>query len=81
MLAYKDGRNVRLESRNGVNHTRRLPELAAVAGSGGSTLLGEAPTYMPAKKARAMFPALADDRAARAEFREMLRGVAMASGK
>jgi len=31
MLAYKDGRNVRLESRNGVNHTRRLPELASVA--------------------------------------------------
>jgi hypothetical protein len=45
------------------------------------TLLGEAPTDMLAKKARAMFPALADDRAARAEFREMLRGVAMARGK
>ena len=29
MLAYKDGRNVRLESRNGVDHTRRFPELAA----------------------------------------------------
>ena len=29
MLAYKDGRTVRLESRNGVDHTRRFPELAA----------------------------------------------------
>jgi bifunctional non-homologous end joining protein LigD len=28
-LAYKDGRTVRLESRNGVDHTRRFPELAA----------------------------------------------------
>ena len=25
MLAYKDGRTVRLESRNGVDHTRRFP--------------------------------------------------------
>jgi bifunctional non-homologous end joining protein LigD len=29
MLAYKDGRTVRLESRNGVDHTRRFPDLAA----------------------------------------------------
>jgi bifunctional non-homologous end joining protein LigD len=29
MLAYKDGRTVRLESRNGVDRTRRFPELAA----------------------------------------------------
>jgi bifunctional non-homologous end joining protein LigD len=29
MLASKDGRTVRLESRNGVDHTRRSPELAA----------------------------------------------------
>ena len=26
MLAYKDGRTIRLESRNGVDHTRRFPE-------------------------------------------------------
>jgi bifunctional non-homologous end joining protein LigD len=30
MLAYKDGRTVRLESRNGVDHTRRFPDVAAV---------------------------------------------------
>jgi hypothetical protein len=29
MLAYKNGRTVRLESRNGVDHTRRFPDLAA----------------------------------------------------
>jgi hypothetical protein len=29
MLVYKDGRTVRLESRNGVDHTRGFPELAA----------------------------------------------------
>jgi bifunctional non-homologous end joining protein LigD len=29
MLAYKEGRTVRLESRNGVDHTRRFPDLAA----------------------------------------------------
>jgi len=29
MLACKDGRTGRLESRNGVDHTRRFPDLAA----------------------------------------------------
>jgi bifunctional non-homologous end joining protein LigD len=29
IVAYKDGRRVRLLSRNGVNHTRRFSELAA----------------------------------------------------
>ena len=29
MLAYKDGDRVRLVSRNGVDHTRRFPDLAA----------------------------------------------------
>jgi bifunctional non-homologous end joining protein LigD len=32
MLAYKDGRRVRLISRNGVDHTRRYPGLAAAIG-------------------------------------------------
>src|SRR4030095_6006829 len=40
MLAYKDGRKVRLESRNGVDHTRRFPQLAAtVAALPGRTLV------------------------------------------
>jgi hypothetical protein len=40
MLAYKDGRTVRLESRNGVDHTRRFPDLAAaVAALPGRTLV------------------------------------------
>ena len=40
MLAYKDGRNVRLESRNRVDHTRRFPDLAAsVAALPGRTLV------------------------------------------
>ena len=29
MLVYRDGPPVRLESRNGVDHTRRFSELAA----------------------------------------------------
>jgi bifunctional non-homologous end joining protein LigD len=29
MLAYKDGRSVRLESHSGVDYTRRFPDLAA----------------------------------------------------
>ena len=40
MLAYKDGRTVRLESRNGVDHRRRFPELtAAVAVLPGRSLV------------------------------------------
>jgi bifunctional non-homologous end joining protein LigD len=40
MLAYKDGRTVRLESRNGVDHSRRCPDLAAaVAALPGRTLV------------------------------------------
>jgi len=40
MLAYKDGRTVRLESRNGVDQTRRFPDLAAaVAALPGRTLV------------------------------------------
>src|SRR4029450_11111673 len=40
MLTYKDGRTVRLESRNGVDHTRRFPDLAAaVAALPGRTLV------------------------------------------
>jgi bifunctional non-homologous end joining protein LigD len=40
MLAYKDGRTVRLESRNGVDHSRRFPDLAAaVAALPGRTLV------------------------------------------
>ena len=80
MLAYKDGRNVRLESRNGVNHTRRLPELAAVAVFWWIDSPWRSTDLHAGEEGTCMFPALADDRAARAEFREMLRGVAMASG-
>ena len=32
MLTYKDGRNARLESRTGVDHPRRFPDLAERAG-------------------------------------------------
>jgi bifunctional non-homologous end joining protein LigD len=40
MLAYKDGQSVRLESRSGVDHTRRFPDLAAaVANLAGRTLV------------------------------------------
>jgi bifunctional non-homologous end joining protein LigD len=40
VLAYKDGPQVRLMSRNGVEHTRRFPELAdAVAALPGRTLV------------------------------------------
>jgi len=40
MLAYKDVRTVRLESRNGVDQTRRFPDLAAaVAALPGRTLV------------------------------------------
>jgi hypothetical protein len=40
-------------------------------------LLGDVPTEALAQKARAMFPGLVDDPAERAQFREMLRAVAM----
>ena len=44
ILAYKDGRSVRLESRNGVDHTRRFPDLAkAVAALPGRTLVLDEP--------------------------------------
>ena len=33
MLEYKDGDRVRLVSRNGVEHTRRFPEIAAAVAS------------------------------------------------
>jgi bifunctional non-homologous end joining protein LigD len=33
MLTYKDGKTVRLESRNGVDHTRRFPDVAAAVAS------------------------------------------------
>jgi bifunctional non-homologous end joining protein LigD len=33
MLAYRDGKRIRLVSRNGVDHTRRFPELAAAVGT------------------------------------------------
>jgi len=40
MLAYKDGKSVRLESRNGVDYTKRFPDLAAaVAALPGTTLV------------------------------------------
>jgi bifunctional non-homologous end joining protein LigD len=40
MLACKDNRTVRLESRNGVDHTRRFPEIAAaVSALPGPTLV------------------------------------------
>jgi bifunctional non-homologous end joining protein LigD len=39
MLAYKDGRTVRLESRNGVDHTQRFPELAAAVAALPSRML------------------------------------------
>jgi hypothetical protein len=81
MLAYKDGRNVRLESRNGVNHTRRLPGLAAVAVFGWIDSPRRSTDLHAGEEGTCNAPALADDRAARTEFREMLRGVAMASGK
>src|SRR4030095_14379272 len=42
MLAYKDGRTVRLESRNGVDHTRRFPDVAsAVAALPHATLVAD----------------------------------------
>src|SRR5262245_43151551 len=40
-------------------------------------LLGDVPTDTLAKKARGLFPELADDSAQRAAFREYLRAVAM----
>jgi ATP-dependent DNA ligase len=33
MLAYRDRKRIRLVSRNGVDHTRRFPELAATVGT------------------------------------------------
>src|SRR5215475_15337946 len=40
MLAFKDGKSVRLESRNGVDYTKRFPDLAAaVAALPGTTLV------------------------------------------
>jgi hypothetical protein len=38
MLAYRDGKTVRLESRNGVDHSQRFQDLAAAihAGDGGA---------------------------------------------
>src|SRR5262249_3837468 len=41
------------------------------------TFLGEVPTEVLAKKARALLPELVDSPVERAHFREMLRGVAM----
>src|SRR5262245_36358937 len=48
ILAYKDGQRVRLTSRDGVDHTRRSPDLAAaVAKLSGRTLVldGEVAIY------------------------------------
>ena len=61
MLAYKEGRTVRLESRNGVDHTRRFPDLAAaVAGLPGRTLVLDAEVAVFDYQLRSRFEWLRD---------------------
>jgi bifunctional non-homologous end joining protein LigD len=61
MLAYKDGRTVRLESRNGVDRTRRFPDLAAaVAALPGRTLVLDGEVAIFDRHLRARFDWLRD---------------------
>jgi bifunctional non-homologous end joining protein LigD len=61
MLAYKDGRTVRLESRNGVDHTRRFPQLAAtVAALPGRTLVLDGEVAIFDRQLRSRFDWLRD---------------------
>jgi bifunctional non-homologous end joining protein LigD len=61
MLAYKDGRAVHLESRNGVDHSRRFPELAAaVAALPGRTLVLDGEVAIFDRQLRSRFDWLRD---------------------
>src|SRR5512132_140329 len=61
MLAYKDGRTVRLESRNGKDHTRRFPDLAAaVAALPGRTLVLDGEVAIFDRQLRSRFDWLRD---------------------
>jgi bifunctional non-homologous end joining protein LigD len=61
MLAYKDGRTVRLESRNGVDHTRRFSDLAtAVAALPGRTLVLDGEVAIFDRQLRSRFDWLRD---------------------
>ena len=61
MLAYKDGRNVRLESRKGVDHTRRFPGLAnAVAALSTRTLVLDGEVAIFDRQLRSRFDWLRD---------------------
>jgi bifunctional non-homologous end joining protein LigD len=61
MLAYKDGRTVRLESRNGVDHTRRFPDVAAaVAALPGRTLVLDGEIAIFDRQLRSRFDWLRD---------------------
>jgi bifunctional non-homologous end joining protein LigD len=61
MLAYKDGRTVRLESRNGADHTRRFPDLAAaVAALPGRSLVLDGEVAIFDRQLRSRFDWLRD---------------------
>jgi ATP dependent DNA ligase domain len=61
MLAYRDGQTVRLESRNGVDHTRRFPDLAAaVAAQPGRTLVLDGEVAIFDRQLRSRFDWLRD---------------------
>ncbi len=61
MLAYKDGRTVRLESRNGVAHTWRLTDLAAaVVALPGRTLVLDGEVAIFNRQLRSRFDWLRD---------------------
>src|SRR4029450_6880391 len=61
MLSYKDGRTVRLESRNGVDHTRRFPDLAAaVAALPGRSLVLDGEVAIFDRQLRSRFDWLRD---------------------
>ncbi len=56
MLAYKDGKHVRLVSRNNVDHSKRFPELvAAVASLPGRTLVLDGEVAIFDKQLRSRF--------------------------
>jgi bifunctional non-homologous end joining protein LigD len=61
LLAYKEGRAVRLESRNGVDHTRRFPEFAAaVATRSGRKLVLDGEVAIFDRQLRSRFDRLRD---------------------
>jgi bifunctional non-homologous end joining protein LigD len=61
MLAYREGKTVRLESRQGVDHTRRFPELAAaVAALPGRTLVLDGEVAVFDRQLRSRFEWLRD---------------------